>query len=115
MTLSQMAEGKSPVILNCLTPGLCESDLMRHASPLLAVVAMIGKVVLARTTEVGSRTIVSAAACGRLSHGEYMADCKIAEPSAWVTSDIGKEVQGRVWAELRVILEGISPGVLKNI
>lgn len=88
---------------------------MRHASPLLAVVAIIGKVVLARTTEVGARTIVAAAAAGETSHGEYMADCRVAEASEWVRSDAGKEVQGRVWVELRGILEGICPGVCKNI
>jgi len=107
--------GKPAVILNTLTPGLCESQLMRHASFLLAIGAKIGKALLARNSEVGSRTLVSAALAGEDTHGEYMADCKIAQASAFVRSDEGAQVQKRVYDELMAILEGIQPGITKNI
>jgi retinol dehydrogenase-12 len=35
--------------------------------------------IIARTTEVGSRTLVAGVAGGEESHGAYMADCQIAE------------------------------------
>jgi hypothetical protein len=59
---------------------------------------------LARTTEVGSRTLVHAASQGAESHGKYLSDCQITEPSAYVRSDD----QDRVWKELVGKLEGIK-------
>jgi hypothetical protein len=66
---------------------------------------------LARTTEVGSRTLVHAGSQGVESHGEYLSDCEITQPSAFVTSEEGKESQERVWKELVGKLEGIQSGI----
>lgn len=63
----------------------------------------------------GSRTLVAAACAGEESHGEYMPDCQVGEVSAWVRSEKGMETQKRVYDELMGILEGIEPGVTKNI
>ncbi|PQE17929.1 hypothetical protein CJF32_00008399 [Rutstroemia sp. NJR-2017a WRK4] len=109
------ASGKSPVILNTLTPGFCHSELMRHALFPLNVLAWLGKALIARTTEVGSRTLVAAAAAGEESHGQYMADCKVDRPSKWVRSEEGMEVQKRVYEEVMLALEEIQPGITKNI
>ncbi|CAG8975051.1 hypothetical protein HYALB_00011830 [Hymenoscyphus albidus] len=101
------------IILNTLTPGLCKSLLMRHAVFPLNIFAAIGKVILARSTEVGSRTLVAAAAAGNETHGKYMADCRVREPSRWVRSEKGKVTQQRVWEEVREILEGVREGCTK--
>jgi retinol dehydrogenase-12 len=70
----------------------------------------------ARTTEQGSRTLVHAAtAVGPESHGQYLSDCKIMEPSVFVRSAEGKKAGERVWRELSEKLEKIEPGVLKNL
>ena len=106
---------KPTVILNTLTPGFCHSELMRHAVFPLNFLAWIGKLLLARTTEMGSRTLVAAAAAGEDSHGMYMVDCEVREPSRWVRSEKGREVQGRWYKELMGYLEGIEPGITKNI
>ncbi|TVY18139.1 Short chain dehydrogenase [Lachnellula arida] len=95
---------KPKIILNTLTPGFCHSALMRSARFPLNVAAYIGKLILARSTEVGSRTLVAAASAG-----------EIRQPSAWVRSEKGAETQKRVYAELMEILEGIQPGVTGNI
>jgi NAD(P)-dependent dehydrogenase (short-subunit alcohol dehydrogenase family) len=63
----------SGVILNMLNPGLCHSELARDAGLVLAFV----KFLLARTTEVGSRTLVAVALAGSESHGKYMNDAQI--------------------------------------
>ncbi|KAH7388889.1 short-chain dehydrogenase/reductase-like protein [Cadophora sp. MPI-SDFR-AT-0126] len=109
------ASEKPKVILNCLTPGFCHSELMRDAPFPLNILAPIGKFFLARTTEVGSRTLVSAAAASEDMHGMYLQDLKVKEPSRWVRSEEGKEVQKKVFKELLGILEGIEPGVTNNI
>jgi retinol dehydrogenase-12 len=70
----------------------------------------------ARTTEQGSRTLVHAAtAAGPESHGQYLSDCKVMEPSEFVRSAEGKKAGERVWEELSEKLEKIEPGVLKNL
>ena len=63
------------VIINYLTPGLCHSELTREAPSSLAIL----KFFFARTTEVGSRTLVHAASAGQDSHGQYLRNCKISE------------------------------------
>ena len=63
----------------------------------------------------GSRTLVAAATAGPNSNGIYMTNCKLGEVSRWVRSEKGKEVQRKFYDELLDILEGIEPGVTKNI
>jgi NAD(P)-dependent dehydrogenase (short-subunit alcohol dehydrogenase family) len=103
----------SGVILNILNPGLCHSELGREGS----IVLEIMKFFLARTTEVGSRTLVAAAEEGTPSHGKYMHDAKPddGELSKFVTSKEGKVASEKVWKELSKILEEIQPGVTKSI
>ncbi|KAF4628887.1 hypothetical protein G7Y89_g9263 [Cudoniella acicularis] len=76
------SNNKPPIILNTLTPGFCHSELTRHAKFPLSFFVMIGKAILARSTEVGSRTLVAAAAAEEETNGTYMADCVVAEPSS---------------------------------
>lgn len=108
---ASLTASNSPVLLNCLTPGLCYSDLMRNAPLPLAIAGSIGKLLLGRSSEVGSRTLLAAATAGKESHGKYMADCVVAEPSAWVRSEEGVEAGQRVYDELMSMLEGIEPGI----
>jgi retinol dehydrogenase 12 len=106
---------KPKVILNTLTPGFCHSELMRDAVFPLNLLGWIGKKLIGRTTEMGSRTLVAAACAGEVSHGQYMTDCQVGEVSAWTRSEMGNETQKRVYDELMVILDRIEPGVTKNI
>lgn len=101
------------VIINMLNPGLCHSELSRDGPWFLNVM----KFFLARTTEVGSRTLLAAASAGEDSHGKYMHDAVISEDelSPFVQSEDGKKAQQKVWKELRSILEKIQPGVTGNL
>ena len=105
-------EGSS-VILNMLNPGLCHSELSRNAGLSLTIM----KFFLARTTEVGSRTLVAAAVAGSGSHGKYMTDAKTDDGalSDFVKSTDGKEASKKVWEELSEILESIQPGITSNL
>ncbi|KAL8771591.1 MAG: hypothetical protein Q9209_003034 [Squamulea sp. 1 TL-2023] len=70
---------KPKVIVNCLTPGACHSDFDREMSGIDLLIFKVGKFLFARTTEVGSRTLVAAAGAGEESHGKYMADSKVSQ------------------------------------
>ena len=75
----------------------------------------IAKALIARTTEVGGRTLVHSAAAGDESHGQYMSECRVKEPSKFVRSREGLAAQERVHKELMAILEAIQPGITNNI
>lgn len=101
-----------PVIVNCLNPGLCHSELARDVD---SFAFRVMKKLLARTTEVGSRTLVASAVAGRESHGQYMSDGVVAAPAALVTSEDGKRAQAQVWKELSQKLETIQPGITSKL
>ncbi|KAF1355426.1 putative short-chain dehydrogenase [Delphinella strobiligena] len=102
-----------PVTLNTVNPGFCNSSLAREMEGNWGMWLM--KKILARSTEVGSRTLVIAALAGRETHGEYLSDGVIAETAPLVRSEEGKRAQARVWKELSGKLEAIQPGILNNI
>ena len=67
--------GKSPVTINFLNPGLCHSELTRNAPFFLTIL----KFFLARSTEHGSRSLVNAAEGGPETHGQYLSNCHVIE------------------------------------
>ncbi|KAL8672595.1 MAG: hypothetical protein Q9168_002938 [Polycauliona sp. 1 TL-2023] len=106
---------KPKVIVNCLTPGFCHSEFSRNSKGMDLLIFKASKFLLARTTEVGSRTLVAAAGAREESHGKYMADSKISFMSPFVNSPEGEETQRRLWEELVEKLERIHPGVMDNM
>ncbi|KAH1313957.1 hypothetical protein KXW98_005390 [Aspergillus fumigatus] len=72
------------------------------------------KTLLARSTEVGSRTILAAASAGPESHGAYMRDGKVDNGalSSFVRSEDGQKARKKVWKELVEILQRIQPDIV---
>ncbi|KAJ5542831.1 hypothetical protein N7535_005255 [Penicillium sp. DV-2018c] len=103
----------SEVIINMINPGLCHSQLGREIGWQLTVL----KLFLARSTEVGSRTLVAGATAGLESHGSYMTDGHVENSafSSFVRSEEGRQAREKLWAELEVILEGVRPGVMQSV
>ncbi|KAL9073261.1 MAG: hypothetical protein Q9161_003093 [Pseudevernia consocians] len=96
------------LIVNCVAPGFCQSELHREYDNRAVRVAIR---MLARPTEVGARTLVHGASVGPESHGQYVPDCKITTTAGLTKGEAGAELQNRVWSELRQKLEAIRPGV----
>lgn len=65
------------VIVNCANPGFCVSELGRNASAWLRPLIALLHLVLARTTEMGSRAHVLAGAGSAMTHGEYMSNGRV--------------------------------------
>ena len=61
---------KPDVIINYVDPGLCHTEITRDGPLILHIV----KFFFARTSEVGSRTLVNAVESGTESHGQYMSN-----------------------------------------
>ena len=115
-----------------MTPGACHSDFDRESTGLKKMVFSVMAALIARTKEVGSRTLVTGASAGQESHGQYMADCVVAKyvplgvyascmadvdhrPSELVLSEEGKELQARLWDQTMKKLEMIQPGLSQSI
>ncbi|KAJ5925291.1 Short-chain dehydrogenase/reductase family protein [Penicillium verhagenii] len=103
----------SEVIIDMVNPGLCHSQLGREAGWTFWLM----KQILARSTEIGSRTLVAGILTGLESHGGYMSDGVVDNTafSEFVRSADGAKARKKVWADVTAILEGVKPGILQNI
>ncbi|KAK2754524.1 hypothetical protein FQN54_006925 [Arachnomyces sp. PD_36] len=113
----QSKSWKDSVAINVLNPGFCQSELARNATGFIHVMITLQKLIAAKSTEQGSRTLVSAAASGAESHGKYFHNGVIDDDalSPFVRSTEGKDAQKKVWKEITQKLEGIQPGILQNL
>jgi len=101
----------SLVIVNAVNPGLCRTSLGREVTGAQKVIFGLVQLVLGRSAEEGSRTIVDATASGFDTHGQYLSNCRVTVPSDLVVGESVGKTQERVWNELLDLLEGIQPGV----
>jgi NAD(P)-dependent dehydrogenase (short-subunit alcohol dehydrogenase family) len=67
------------VVINVVNPGMCKTTLARNAKLVFRVVLKTAHMLLGRTAEMGSRTILFAAVAGKESHGCYTSACEIKE------------------------------------
>ena len=67
------------VILNHVNPGWVITEGIREWSGLKWIIFKFFRAIFARSTEVGSRTLINAAEGGEETHGQYMDDCRIGE------------------------------------
>lgn len=106
--LASRLPNPTPVSVSAINPGFCHSRLTRsiESNPVINVVIRVLKVLLARTTEMGSRTLVHpAVGLGeRLRHGRYVSCCEVAEESDYVLSEEGKEISRRLWVSTSSVL-----------
>ncbi|KIJ68096.1 hypothetical protein HYDPIDRAFT_107736 [Hydnomerulius pinastri MD-312] len=113
--LASRLPNPTPVAVSAINPGFCHSRLTRsiEGNPIVNLVLRAMKAMLARTTEVGSRTLVHPAVepGERTRHGRYISCCEVSEESDYVLSDEGKEVSRRLWAETIEVLGKVDPRV----
>ena len=102
-----------PVTINLVNPGLCHSELARERgkwSPL-----QLFKLAFARSTEIGSRTLVDAVSSGPVTHGVYLSECEPSEISTFSRSNEGAKTGDRLYEELLARLEKQSAGCTANL
>lgn len=103
------------VVITIVNPGLCHSELTRKVPTALGWFVFVLKGIFARTTEVGSRTLVAGAHAGPSSHGQFMSDGVNQEVSAWIKTETGKRAQIKVFDQTMKILEQRQPGIGKEL
>lgn len=100
--LASRLSANSPLIVNCLTPGLCKTELRREFPWPLSWIYVVVDSIVAWPADRGSRQLVFAALGYEKREDElkgvYVSSSKITEPSDFVISDEGKVVQRQAWA-----------------
>ncbi|KAK6539160.1 hypothetical protein TWF694_009404 [Orbilia ellipsospora] len=102
------------VIINLVNPGMCYSELNRNMPLKMWIMSQTMRLFLARSTEVGSRTLLHGAFAGEESHGKYFSECvdKTDQLPDWVNNVSGKAIQKRVWDSLVKQLNIAQPGCI---
>ncbi|KAJ5993632.1 retinol dehydrogenase 14 [Penicillium sp. IBT 35674x] len=99
--------GEPLVIVNAVTPGFCKSDLLtREKAPLIL---RLVQALIARTVEIGSKTLLHAVTQGAETHGKWLENQAIADPGTIVTSDEAAVVRKKAWAEITSVLRDVDP------
>lgn len=106
-------DSKGQIAINCVNPGWCKTELSRYGSETMLVRFMAS--IFRRTSEEGGRTLVHGVTAGAGSHGKYLSECQEKKMSWWVRSDAGRKCQKRLYEELTIRLERLSPGILENV
>lgn len=107
--------GKGRVVFNAVNPGLCSTQLFRRVYFPLNILFSILFVMVARTPEVGSRTLMGGVFAGDEMHGKFMSDCREQNFPGMMVGEEGEMLDDRVWGELLEIMEGIEVGVTRNL
>jgi len=93
------------VIVNAVDPGYAISELLRDAKGVRLLVFHAMNLLLAISTEEGSRRLVWGALGGkedeeRLRGAFLRLSDRVGEPSDFVISDQGQEMQERIWVNV---------------
>ncbi|KEF56957.1 uncharacterized protein A1O9_07147 [Exophiala aquamarina CBS 119918] len=105
------------IIVNTVSPGFVQTDLMRDAKGFEKFTLMAVLKVLAWTSEQGGRTLVESAVRESDSHGVMLSEGRLKLPHVepWILAEKGCKIQKQLWVELSVIIEAIQPGALTTL
>ena len=93
--------GKEPfVLVNCVNPGWCKTELFRQEREYWGRGEFIALRVMGRSSEEGSRTLAHGVSAGKETHGQYVSECQVKRASAFVRSADGARAQKALWGEL---------------
>jgi retinol dehydrogenase 12 len=104
-SLTSHLPATSPVVVNSVNPGFCHhSALMRDVPYALYLFTMLTGLAIGRKTSEGAKTIVWSALAGHDDpvirenlRGAYTENCELAEPSDFVLSKEGQDMENRIW------------------
>lgn len=100
-----------------VAPGLCTTGLGRDARTFTKLMHEAVRAMMARTAEVGSRTILHGLLVGAEGHGKLLSGCSIKEfwVPTWLTNNEGQKLQKGIWDELVWKLESAQPGCISQL
>lgn len=119
-TLARMAQSdasKAPdALVTSICPGACQSDLARGMNTMMINAAKsLANVAFLRTSEEGSRAIVSGAAQGEQGHGKFWQNDNFRDPPDLLAGDAGEVLRIKVWNEIVRALAKDVPEIEKHL
>ncbi|KAL2760466.1 hypothetical protein ACRALDRAFT_1078828 [Sodiomyces alcalophilus JCM 7366] len=120
LAVAARASGRGDVVINCLHPGVCRTELFRFVPFPLSIPFNAAMMLLGRSSDMGARTLLAAALSDEsdeatATHGRFMNDGLVADFPPIMSGDEGEVMQVRVWEELLDILDGIVPGISRTL
>ncbi|KAK2037946.1 hypothetical protein LZ31DRAFT_560024 [Colletotrichum somersetense] len=114
---AQFPVDRTGVVITMVAPGLCTTGLGRDARTFTKIMHEAVRAMMARTAEVGSRTILHGLVVDEEGHGKLLSGCKIKEfwVPDWLSNDEGQRLQKAIWKELVAKLEQVQPGCITQI
>lgn len=108
---------QSRVTINMVAPGLCSTGLGSDARIFTKIIHEGIRAMMARTAEMGSRTILHGLVAGEESHGKLLSGCEIKEHwvPKWVIDSEGQRLQKEIFKELVDKLNKVQPGILSQL
>ncbi|KAG7130349.1 Short chain dehydrogenase atnD like protein [Verticillium longisporum] len=122
-------------VINLISPGLCNTGLARNSHSLTwRTQVWLLNLLIGRTPEMGSRTILHAMMAEKESHGAFLSDCQIKEYAGlhfnpyteiilttgrhwvpdWAKHEGGEALQKGIWDQTVDVLESIEPGCVER-
>jgi NAD(P)-dependent dehydrogenase (short-subunit alcohol dehydrogenase family) len=104
---------QSNVVVNATCPGLCSTNMARDVPRVFKIFMMIQNFFLARTAEMGSRTLVSATGLGPESHGRFWTNDKYHTMDGFLATERSDALYHETWSDIVSILRPHIPkGIL---
>lgn len=100
----RLAQPQDPVLLACC-PGQCKTDLGRNFSLPIRLFMKVWNSFVARSADVGSRTLVTGLQQGEQANGRIWVNDAFDIRSPGLTETEWRALQGRVWAETVEVLK----------
>ncbi|KAK5947117.1 hypothetical protein PMZ80_001264 [Knufia obscura] len=112
---SSKAAGKELVIVNCVCPGACRTDLFRTSGNAGSKMALK---LIGRDGDVGARALV-VGAIGKEgdegSHGQFLTGGVVTKCSSWCETKQGERVGKQIWEEVSELVEKVQPGTMARL
>ncbi|KAA8646570.1 uncharacterized protein ATNIH1004_008003 [Aspergillus tanneri] len=108
---------RTGVVITMVAPGLCTTGLGRDARTFTKIMHEAVRAMMARTAEIGSRTILHGLLVGEDGHGKLLSGCKVKEfwVPTWLTNEEAQKLQKGIWDELVCRLESVQPGCISQL
>ncbi|KAL4945752.1 hypothetical protein BDV06DRAFT_184091 [Aspergillus oleicola] len=99
----------SKVQLNLACPGMVKTELSGDGPLLVRILIRVLQALRAREVSVGGVLVLNAIVlAGKESHGKLLGDKEVTEPSEWMQSADGQELQRRLWGETIEEMKGLT-------
>ncbi|KAJ7650004.1 hypothetical protein FB45DRAFT_6922 [Roridomyces roridus] len=114
--LARRRVSAAPIAM-AVNPGYCTTNLDSEfkAKPIQRYMTRAADHLIARTAEMGSRTIIHAAASSELHDGGYLANGRLERESDFARSEEGRKLQERLWDETMFLLCQLDSRVRESL